>query len=511
MIRWVKALARIGLVIAAIAATVPMITFAQTNEPAIESVPAEAEEVNASPTEDEDSPDNDSRFYVLRSEVLDDRAAYIDRWLAVIAIVLTFFGIVVAVGGVLGFRRFREIETEAGKSVDTARQHETAAKDIRERIEQLLSESEANVQSIRRLAVEFAAGNPNKANQAIQSVLENPNASLIDQAIARALDLQQQDKKDEAIEKWRAIAHIAQGSDNYLAAGAWLSIGHLILGKNPEGSVLANNEAIRLKPDYADAYNNRGNAKQKLGQYDAAVADYDEAIRLNPDMAEAYNNRGTVKQKLGQYDAAIADCNEAIRLNPNLADAYSNRGAVKQKLGQYDAAVADCNEAIRRNPEAAAEAYVNRGAVKKKLGQYDAAIADCNEAIRLNPNLADAYNNRGAAKYELGQYDAAVADYDETIRLNPEAAEAYANRGEVKNKLGEYKNAVADCNEAIRLNPNMAEAYLNRGNAKAKLKLKDEARKDFKLVLELARKANNAKIVAQAEQALRDLNDAEGS
>ena len=171
MIRLATALARIGLVVAAIAASVPMIAFAQANEPASESVPAEAEEVNASPTEDEDSPDNDSRFNVLRSELLDDRAAYIDRWLAVIAIVLTFFGIVVAVAGVLGFRRFRGIETEAGKSVDTARQHEAAAKDIRERIEQLLSESEAKVQSIRILTAETATNNPNKANQAIQSVL----------------------------------------------------------------------------------------------------------------------------------------------------------------------------------------------------------------------------------------------------------------------------------------------------------------------------------------------------
>ena len=55
MIRWVTALARIGLAVASIAASVPMIAFAQTSEPAIESVPteAEAEEVNASPTGDD--------------------------------------------------------------------------------------------------------------------------------------------------------------------------------------------------------------------------------------------------------------------------------------------------------------------------------------------------------------------------------------------------------------------------------------------------------------------------
>ena len=73
------------------------------------------------------------------------------------------------------------------------------------------------------------------------------------------------------------------------------------------------------------------------------------------------------------------------------------------------------------------------------------------------------------------------------------------------------KEALTDFDEAIRADPMFAEAYLNRGIAKLKLKIKDEMRRDFEITLELARNANNAKIVAKAEQALRDLNDAEGS
>ena len=196
MIRWVTALERIGLAVASIAASVPMIAFAQTSEPAIESVPTEAEQVNASPTGDDmlDETDPPSRsvipaeveaefqrlFTQHRSELLDDRAAYIDRWLSFTAIVLTFFGIAVAVAGVLGFRRFREIETEARKSVDTAKQHETAAKASRERIEQLRSESEAHAQSIRSITAEAADNDPAQANLTIENVRANPNALLTD-------------------------------------------------------------------------------------------------------------------------------------------------------------------------------------------------------------------------------------------------------------------------------------------------------------------------------------------
>ena len=51
---------------------------------------------------------------------------------------------------------------------------------------------------------------------------------------------------------------------------------------------------------HAEAYNNRGNAKVNLGQYFAAILDYDIAMILKPDDAEAYINRGNAKYKLGQ-------------------------------------------------------------------------------------------------------------------------------------------------------------------------------------------------------------------
>ena len=70
-------------------------------------------------------------------------------------------------------------------------------------------------------------------------------------------------------------------------------------------------------------------------------ADYDEALRLKPDLAEAYNNRGAVKDELGRHDDALADYDEAIRLKPDLAEAYGNRGNAKNALGLKDEARKD--------------------------------------------------------------------------------------------------------------------------------------------------------------------------
>jgi tetratricopeptide (TPR) repeat protein len=98
-------------------------------------------------------------------------------------------------------------------------------------------------------------------------------------------------------------------------------------------------EAIRLNPEDADAYSNRGNAYFHKGDFDRAITDYDEAIRLNPEFADAYHNRGSAYFHKGDSDRAIADYDEAIRLNPEDADAYSNRGNAYFHKGDFDRAI----------------------------------------------------------------------------------------------------------------------------------------------------------------------------
>ena len=98
---------------------------------------------------------------------------------------------------------------------------------------------------------------------------------------------------------------------------------------------------IRLKPDHAGAFYNRGVAKDTLGRHEDALGDFAEAIRLKPDYAEAYNNRGAVKDTLGRHEDALGDYAEAIRLKPDLAEAYGNRGNAKNALGLKDEARKD--------------------------------------------------------------------------------------------------------------------------------------------------------------------------
>ena len=49
------------------------------------------------------------------------------------------------------------------------------------------------------------------------------------------------------------------------------------------------------------------------------------ALKLNPNFYQAYNNRGSTYSDLKQYE-------RAIQLNPNYALAYNNRGLAYRKL-----------------------------------------------------------------------------------------------------------------------------------------------------------------------------------
>lgn len=104
-------------------------------------------------------------------------------------------------------------------------------------------------------------------------------------------------------------------------------------------------EAIRLKPDLAEAYNNRGNAYGDLKEYQQAIENYNEAIRLKPDYAHSYYNRGLTYGEMGNHSLAIEDFDETVRLKPEAVNAYHNRGAIYFIKGNKELGCSDAQKA----------------------------------------------------------------------------------------------------------------------------------------------------------------------
>ncbi|MGH9662907.1 MAG: tetratricopeptide repeat protein, partial [Bryobacteraceae bacterium] len=98
----------------------------------------------------------------------------------------------------------------------------------------------------------------------------------------------------------------------------------------------------RLQPAAsAEQHNLRGRELTRQARYREALAELSEAIRLKPDFALAYNARGFAYQLLRDYTRAIEDFSRAIAINPKYANAYHNRGIVEKLSGDAAAATAD--------------------------------------------------------------------------------------------------------------------------------------------------------------------------
>ena len=64
----------------------------------------------------------------------------------------------------------------------------------------------------------------------------------------------------------------------------------------------------------------------ELKRYGEALASYDRALTLRPDYAEALNNRGNALHELKRYDEALASYDGRSPCDRTYAEALYNRG-----------------------------------------------------------------------------------------------------------------------------------------------------------------------------------------
>jgi predicted O-linked N-acetylglucosamine transferase (SPINDLY family) len=137
---------------------------------------------------------------------------------------------------------------------------------------------------------------------------------------------------------------------------------------------------------------NLGAALKELGKLGEAVAAYRQAIRLKPDLAEAHSNLGVALFDQAKIEEAVAAYRQAIRIKPDYAEAHYNLGNALTDQYKLDEAVAAHRQAIRLKPDYA-EAHCNLGIALSDQCRLDEALAAYRQAIRLKPDYAEAHSN----------------------------------------------------------------------------------------------------------------------
>jgi len=102
----------------------------------------------------------------------------------------------------------------------------------------------------------------------------------------------------------------------------------------------------------AGVHVNRGIISAATERYDQAIADYGKALQLQPDLAEAYANRGNAYQALGDLAAAMDDLNRALDIGPQQPQrVYFSRAVVHEQMGEITKAYHDYKKAAELAPD----------------------------------------------------------------------------------------------------------------------------------------------------------------
>ncbi|MEI9890289.1 MAG: tetratricopeptide repeat protein [Caulobacteraceae bacterium] len=162
--------------------------------------------------------------------------------------------------------------------------------------------------------------------------------------------------------------------------------------------------AIELRPDYADAWTNRGTGLQALGRLEEALESFDKALSLRPDHAGMWSNRSFALNEMRRFDEAFEASAKAVSLDARDPESLNNHGVALQSLGRMDEAMAAYDRAVTADPTGAS-AWNNRGLALQALGRFDAARASFDKALALKPDFPDALWNKSLLLIAFGEYE----------------------------------------------------------------------------------------------------------
>jgi Flp pilus assembly protein TadD len=223
-------------------------------------------------------------------------------------------------------------------------------------------------------------------------------------------------------------------------------------------------------PESADHQYALGRSYKSLGQYAAAERAYREALRLRPQFTEAWISLGILLRHLGRANEAEQCHREAQRLDPrnlvallNLVNAllsqerYAQAADVTRAASVWLEETANVfRERVERTPDSP-EAHNNLGRVMLMLRPSEAA-RHFRAALDLNPCYLEAAESLGRCLQDTGQFDGAVEAFRVATRLQPTSLElqlALANAYRTAQRLEE---ATALYESILRRDPHSARA-----------------------------------------------------
>lgn len=233
----------------------------------------------------------------------------------------------------------------------------------------------------------------------------------------------------------------------------------------------------------AAAYAHYLRAKVWAGQdqNEKSIAEFQKAVRLRPDYAEAWSDLGGMRRLALDKVGAVRALEKAVALKPNDALAQYRLGQLYVQEGMAPKAVPHLKQALSLAPDDRATLYNLMLALRKTRHEEEAKPIDARLAELQHQNdhasevglAAAGLNNEGIQLEKSGDIRAALAKYRAALDLDPTGFGFRLNYALALCRIGQWQDGEVELREVLRVDPNNADAaralYIATDQARAQL------------------------------------------
>lgn len=224
-------------------------------------------------------------------------------------------------------------------------------------------------------------------------------------------------------------------------------------------------QALRLKPGWAEGLRGRGELAYVEGAYDAALKDLDAALDADPKYASALQLRANVYARKGQGAPALLDMETAVLLAPKNVEYLIGAADIARAMAQSDKALGYYDRALAMQP-ASVPALMGRGFTLRAKGDTAGALKAFDLAVRAAPNEAQPLHWRGHMYGAAEQWPKAEADFAAAVAISPRSADILSDRGDALTRMNRPADALASYEKAVAANPAYTRGVRSRAVAR---------------------------------------------
>jgi tetratricopeptide (TPR) repeat protein len=228
-----------------------------------------------------------------------------------------------------------------------------------------------------------------------------------------------------------------------------------------------------------------GISAEKLGQHDAAIAEFRKAAELDPDFAVAYVDLGTVYMGERKYSEAIAPLKRAVLLDPSILGAQEMLGYAllfqgyaaasipyfqtannKGALGIAQLETGDLGDAIP-DLQAGLEQHPNDPELLSNLARASGILSRQakDDLLSAHPNSGQAHEVLAEDYWALQRAADAENEYRAALHMQADLPGAHLGLGQIYESTQQWQKAEQEFQAEAKLRPGSAEAAYRLGNA----------------------------------------------